>query len=900
MSRGTKKTIKNCLVGAASILAIALTSANAWAEDDVYAFDIDAQPLDQALIEFSQQSKVVVMAPGELTAGKQAPAVKGDMEADEALEKILSGSGLKSNERSTGAYTITLESASLGEETPPAPFRLAQVDQEESTRAIDSREQEDEEARQDVIVVTGTNIRGAAPVGAPLLQFDREAIELSGVTTTQQFLQTLPQNFGGGASEDTNLFNTRNDANTNLGFGTGVNLRGLGTDSTLVLINGRRTSPGGQGGFTDVSQIPLSAIERIDVLPDGASAVYGSDAVGGVVNIVLREEFDGAETRVRYGSVTSGSRDEVQVGQVVGKSWNKGDVLLSYDFTDRSKLGAGDRDFSSAVDARTNLLPSTTQHNAMIVGSYELSERVRLFSTGSYSDRDVERMVFVGTPPPELSRTSVDVTHFGGTAGLEIDLTDKVTLEVSGLYSETESSVETLRLETLAETLNETKNELAVFNAKVDGELVELPGGAMSAAIGLQYQQEDYRSQVTSGAFTLEPMVFSREVTSGFAEVYIPIIGEQNSVPGINEFTVSAAVRHDDYEFFGSTTNPRVGARWEPFEGLSFRSSYSTSFRAPLLRELDTSFLQVLTFVVPDPASASGTANAVFAFGAGPEPDIGPEESTNWTVGIDFQPESMPGLSASLTYFDVEFEDRIASTSAFFDAFTDPVFSSIVTRDPDPNFLSSLIGSINPQLFFDLGGFDLADTDAFIDNRLGNISSTHVDGLDFDVSYSRQTDIGQIRASLSGNYMLSFDEQITASALEEDLVDTIYNPVDLRLRSGVTISRGDGFSGGLFVNYTDDYTDDQFDVDGMGVPFRRDLSVSSWTTVDVSLNYDTGDRIGGLMNDTTFSLSVLNLLDEDPPFVDDASAAEERQLGFDPENADPLGRFISLQVTKRW
>src|SRR6185312_10051286 len=113
--------------------------------------------------------------------------------------------------------------------------------------------------------------------------------------------------------------------------GTGVNLRGLGNAATLVLVNGHRVAPGNTAGnFVDISMIPLYAVERIEVVTVGASAVYGADAVGGVVNIILGRNLDGAETRARYGSVTSGSTTERQVGQTLGHGWDTGTVQLIY------------------------------------------------------------------------------------------------------------------------------------------------------------------------------------------------------------------------------------------------------------------------------------------------------------------------------------------------------------------------------------------------------------------------------------------------------------------------------------------------------------------------------------------------------------------------------------------
>src|SRR5690606_39808071 len=109
---------------------------------------------------------------------------------------------------------------------------------------------------------------------------------------------SLPQLPNLGADES--HLNQANNANANVTYGSGINLRGLGTEATLTLVNGHRAIPSGtQAQYVDPSMIPIGAIERIEVLLDGASAIYGSDAGGGVVDRVLRKEFDGGSARGR-------------------------------------------------------------------------------------------------------------------------------------------------------------------------------------------------------------------------------------------------------------------------------------------------------------------------------------------------------------------------------------------------------------------------------------------------------------------------------------------------------------------------------------------------------------------------------------------------------------------------
>jgi len=144
------------------------------------------------------------------------------------------------------------------------------------------------------IVVTGSHIRGADVAGSKLIVISVEQIEASGYGRVGDVLATVPQNF-----------NRANEAVGEPGFfnlnhGSEVQLRGLGVGTTLTLVNGQRQGASGwQGTFTDVSTIPVSTIERIKILPEGTSTRYGSDAIGGVVNILLRRNFEGIEARPR-------------------------------------------------------------------------------------------------------------------------------------------------------------------------------------------------------------------------------------------------------------------------------------------------------------------------------------------------------------------------------------------------------------------------------------------------------------------------------------------------------------------------------------------------------------------------------------------------------------------------
>ena len=142
-------------------------------------------------------------------------------------------------------------------------------------------------------MVTGSRIaRTPGELAGNLVVLGEEFIQATGEATLERVLRQLPQNLNSTSEQfGSNLNNVGNFTGAST-----VNLRGLGSESTLILIDGKRSGYNGfLGGVTDVSKIPLSMVERIEVILDGASAIYGSDAVGGVVNIITRKDYEGVE-----------------------------------------------------------------------------------------------------------------------------------------------------------------------------------------------------------------------------------------------------------------------------------------------------------------------------------------------------------------------------------------------------------------------------------------------------------------------------------------------------------------------------------------------------------------------------------------------------------------------------
>lgn len=213
------------------------------------------------------------------------------------------------------------------------------------------------------VVVTGSRIARSSDFEnpSPIVTIDRSAIEKAGYSNLQQLMEKLPAN-GNGA------FSTRgNNQDSTANGAASISLRGLGADATLVLVNGRRVAISSFAesvttNFVDINSIPVAAIERIEVLKDGSSAVYGSDAVAGVINIILRKDFQGLELSAGYGSVTSGPYDETTASAVWGFGDEDSNITMIFDYfkntslfnSDRGSMGTANQSARGGEDFRSS------------------------------------------------------------------------------------------------------------------------------------------------------------------------------------------------------------------------------------------------------------------------------------------------------------------------------------------------------------------------------------------------------------------------------------------------------------------------------------------------------------------------------------------------------------------
>ena len=869
-------------------------------------------------------------------------------------------------------------------------------------------QQTDSEQVMEQVVVTGTSIRGVASAGAPVIALDREALAATGLATSSDLARALPQVLNLGADES--RLGGAQDGAANATRVSGINLRGIGNEATLLLINGRRLAPAGViKSLYDPNVIASAAIERLEVVVDGASAIYGSDAVAGVVNIITRKDFQGAETMARYG-VADGTSQKI-ISQNFGFTWDSGSVFAAYEHNERDHLSGADRDFATndrrargGSDARPtlaspgNIVVGTTRYplpagpgtgldptqltagagNRFDEGSFadllpnqerdsffldvrQEFGRLDLWYQGWLSEREFDERVAPASGQLRVPNTNAFFTApaaLGSPAFVNVEyrfLAEDADPRLSGYENAMQNAIGAgydlggdWRIEGYANfsenrgfqrrgaitngaaltaalassdpatafnpfgdgTFNVTNNPALVdviianrdtratsearnLALKADGPLFSLPGGDVRVALGMERHDNEFRQRLdannvlASGAVTTKNVQNRRHNTSFFGEVFVPVVSEEQSIPGIQSLSVSVAARREEYSDFGSTTDPKVGVIWRPLSSLTARATYGTSFRAPSL--VDTSeqihniFIQNLT----DPAGPGGITRGIYHNGG--RATLKPEEATTWSVGLDWAPMgALQGLTASLTYYDVDYTDRIdvVLNTALTNA---SVYGPFVIRRP-PASDAAATAAFNALVQSFLSDPDLqspaepvANINAIVDGRRANLGSMRQQGIDLNLGYSFTTSFGDWRVGFDAAKILDLTRSTAPGLPFVDVLDTYSNPVDLRARASLGW-RLNGWSVNTYLNYVDNYRN---------TAISPNVDVDSYKTLDAAIVYDFGEQRGALSG-VSLSVNGQNILDEDPPVVLNGI------VSWDNQNVSPLGRFVSFVLTKRW
>ena len=885
---------------------IALASASAYAQTSEVSFDIKADSLGDALNEFALQSGQEIIFAEAQTAGKAANPVEGLYAPDEALALLLDGSGVEYHTNELGTVVVgaaAVDSASTKEaEARNAPFRLAQADPvtdrpvnsaDRQSSANSASGEEDAIDRQETIIVTGTSIRGVVPESSPLDVYGRKDFERLGISNVEGLLAAIPQNISSTTSLSANtVTRVPNARNINA-----PDLRGLGAGATLSLINGRRLPLANVGRAADLSLVPLGAIERMEVLTDGASSIYGADAVGGVVNFVLREDYEGALTSASVTTRGEGGYTSSQADQTLGTSWPSGGIVASLSARSSSPFSAADVDFNDLE--RTTLAPLDQRYSAFLSAHQDIGERFEVFADALVSDRNTKSTAS-DTPGTDYV-THGDTEQVVGTLGFRADVVKDIVFELVGTYGSNEDTLSVSQVSG-ADAFSYSslqKFESLDITGKLDGTLLRFADRDLKFALGGGYLEQD---------MTLGTMEMNRETTYAFGELLIPVIGDSQALPLVQKLEINLSGRYTDTSDFGESFDPKVGVFWRVNDEFSMRSTWGEAFRAPELPQLTDApqgyaLLPVSSSVgdFPDPFS-DDRSTLYFVATEYQNPDLGPETSTAFTAGFDYDPSYIDGLSLSGTYFHIDYTDRIAMAPQEFEIAADPGgYSELISpKMSDQEIFDFLSDTFGVTDYRDMSYTPSPDAEAIADqvthiirNGLMNIASQETSGMDLSADYRRTAGDTEFDFGVKATFVFENDEQATSGSPVVPRADTITYPVDLRGRAHAGFTR-DGWSGRVMVNYVDSYKNTSV------MPVEE---IDSWVTVDLITSYRFDAEARGILKGTRLGFNVQNVFNEDPPFVasfDDRFAVTLAGTNYDSSNHDPFGRMFTVSFTKEW
>jgi iron complex outermembrane recepter protein len=575
------------------------------------------------------------------------------------------------------------------------------------------------------------------------------------------------------------------------------------------------------------------------------------------------------------------------------------------------------------IDSVTTITGATIQlpHNWFIDASY------------LYSESDGEEIHY-----NQISRSGLQAALNGQLPGF-IGTYYNPFVDFSAVQNPNGALVNALRL-TLE---SKSRTSLSTWAVKAGGDIIDLPGGTVTAGVGAEYRDETY--ETSADASTVEGNFIGsggpqsttsarRRVASAYAELTIPILGNKWSAPGARLLEIVLQERYDQYSDFGSAAKPKFLLRYKPFDDLTLRVTYSEGYRAPSLPELDSgSFIEEAALVDPKNPQLGTQTYYVHVQG---NPALQPETSYSYYAGAVWSPGSSDpehswwgwanGFTAYVDYFQISEHNQITQLNPQQVLDDESQFPGLVQR------LSN--GQID-----------------YINDPFVNLGAVLIDGIDFGASYAtKEYGWGKLKIESDATYMYNYAVQniknntanttfgaIAVTPTPIYLEDDSFGLPDLKIVSSLFYSKTvfgiDTFKTGIVSNFTDSYhdanddykgTDPQATVQPNGLVHR----IGSWTTWDWQISYKFGapeeltaqspapgyskdgkkivgekaiapkreGSSGGIrywLANTTFTFGINNIFDTNPPFVDDG-------YGFDPTQANANGRYFYMEVEKKF
>jgi iron complex outermembrane receptor protein len=915
------------------------------------------------------------------------------------------------------------------------------------------------------ITVTGYIAPRIGDGTQPVVTLDRDFMQKQGEQTVSDVLHRLPQNVG----SFTPLVNA--GASFSPG-GSEVNLYGLGFGTTLVLIDGYRQTlfPFPQNGFepfVDLNTIPLAAVDRIEILKDGASSLYGSDAIAGVVNVILKDEYNGADISYHFGISQREDYVENHVQLVAGvsqKLWNddsKLSIIATFDYDETTPIDASSRWYANNVnetkygptfrDLRSSRTPAgnffglnTGNSYALIPGTLgptvtpanfvtngplnhyqtipgeQIIPREQRFATYDkitfqpvkyvqvydefLYERTKEDSSFTAVPVTETDNVTVPagnpfnpfgeplqwrgrllqlgqrknetiVDTYRNIAGVRlIQLPQNWYVDASFLYAESDGeqtgfngSLDSRLNAALSGTLpgfvgtfynpfidtNANPNaqftnalrynshqiartDLTQWSIRGGGDLFYLCSGPVTVGGGAEYRSQSFISVLDPNNNSHNLLAAGQAsnaagkdyVKSVYGQIIIPLLGEKWSWPGARALELDISERYDDYSTFGSAAKPKFAIRYKPFDDLTFRASYSESFRAPSLPELFSGTITGFQFI-SDPKL--GTSYQVQQLQSG-NPHLHPETGYSYYAGAVWTPGAadpehswwgwLNGFTAYVDWIEISRRNVIQPPSIQFVVNNEATNPNLVIRGTG----GAIVTVLTP---------------------FENLGAERVDAIDFGGSYvTKEFSWGKLDLEVNASYLYHVTEQDQPGGqvfnVTDSLGGSIYTGPDFRLVASAFYSKTvfgcDTFRTGLTLNYLDSEHDIN-DPRAFGLTLQQFVAatglpnahvVGNWTTFDWQISYEVGKfaeivpetpkpgydkegkRIVGekaispkpeacnegwrrWLGGSKLTFGINNIFDTRPPFAD-----ANTTVGFDTAHTTPFQRYFYVEIEKKF
>jgi outer membrane receptor protein involved in Fe transport len=477
---------------------------------------------------------------------------------------------------------------------------------------------------------------------------------------------------------------------------------------------------------------------------------------------------------------------------------------------------------------------------------------------------------------------------------------------------------------------------LILQDGKMYGDIWNLPAGPLSLAIGGEHRKETAENRPDSliasgqtlGAISFQPTRGSRDVWAAYGELRVPVTSPFWNFSGAYSLEFDAAERFEYFSDFGDTEKPKFSIRWQPIDSsLTLRATYNEAFHAPTLAELFTSQAQATVFV-PDPARL--TPDVAISETVGGNPNLKPEEAYEWTYGAVWTPKFIKGLTLSADWYHIDLRNitgildpgfivntnfKTATVFAPNGAPLNGQFQNLITRDPLSGAILNVTGTEQ------------------------NLTRIITEGLDYEANYQLDTsifrhgDFGRFTVTFNGVYLARYRRQASPAEPRVDLTGQFLGTI-----SGGALAQNRWYAslfydvGGVDAGATVHFIGQTSDLPGTQTN-GGDRKIREWTTLDLIVNYtfnfwqpvveqvpgfarESGKNVNvndgnkyvapvttafnqcgwrAWLNNTTITLGMNNVLDQDPPFV--AGAFEN---GYDESTASLQGRFWYIAVKKRF